>query len=250
MEPNCRAKIEGGYFLVAKKILESRVMQGPPLHAKLFLWMMSKACYKKRGKLKRGQLFTTIADMQEAMSYYAGFRKETPTRDQIRRSYEAHTEAHTISVAKTTRGMIITILNYSHYQNARNYETHTKKDTKPTTKVVRSPHYKERSKKGNIYTQQAEKIYATYPKKADRNNSIKSIIKLLKAGIHPETLLKAVVNYKAHIELKGIERDYIIQSNNFFGRAARWEEWKDGGPPEDKDPELEGPAYQPFKKDV
>ncbi len=250
MEGGWKAQVEGGYIMVAKKLLESSAMRGPPLYLKLFLWMLLNANYKDHGKIKRGQLFTTIAEMQEEMAYNIGYRKKTPTRDQIRKAYEAHTEAHTISVAKTTRGMIITILNYSHYQNAQNYEAHTKKDTKPTAKVVRSPHYKERSKKGNIYTQQAEEIYSAHPKKADRNNSIKSITKILEAGISPDTLLGAVENYIAYIERKGIERDYIIQSNNFFGRAARWEEWKDGGPQGVERQEPLSRSWRPLQEDV
>ena len=74
-------------------------------------------------------------------------------------------------------------------------------------------------------TQQAEEIYSAYPKKADRNNSIKSIQKILKSGVTKETLLRAVKIYKKQIERQGTERDYIIQSNNFFGRVARYKEF-------------------------
>jgi DNA-directed RNA polymerase subunit RPC12/RpoP len=39
--------------------------------------------------------------------------------------------------------------------------------------------------------------------------------------------LRSIENYKSDIKRKGTEGDYIIQSNNFFGRAARWQEFRD-----------------------
>jgi phage replication O-like protein O len=73
----------------------------------------------------------------------------------------------------------------------------------------------------------AEEIYQLYPKKEDRPNSLKSIIRILKdpplelfcgAG----GLLLAIKNYRAKILAKGTDPEYQIQSNNFFGKAARW----------------------------
>jgi len=81
------------------------------------------------------------------------------------------------------------------------------------------------------YTQQAEAIYSEYPKKADRNNSIKSIIKLLEKPpkeLQPDPisiLKKCISNYKAYIEQEGKKRRYVIQSNNFFGEAERYKEF-------------------------
>lgn len=80
-------------------------------------------------------------------------------------------------------------------------------------------------------TQQAEAIYSEYPKKADRNNSIKSIIRLLKKPPkelqpNPISILKKCINnYKAYIEQEGTERRYVIQSNNFWGKAERYKEF-------------------------
>ena len=93
--------------------------------------------------LKRGQFFTTIKDMQDAMSYKIGYRKVAASKDQIRSSYEALTKATMITREKTTRGMIITICNYDYYQNPKNYESHTEPHTENTTKPEWTPHYKQ-----------------------------------------------------------------------------------------------------------
>lgn len=77
----------------------------------------------------------------------------------------------------------------------------------------------------------AIEIYDSYPRRADRKNSLKSIEKILKASPVellpcPVSGLKLVVqNYQKTIKAKGTEPEYQIQSNNFFGKAERWREF-------------------------
>jgi hypothetical protein len=149
-----RDYIAGGYILLARKIFESVLMDKPPLWLALWVWMLCRANFKDRDKLKRGQFVTTILEMQEAMSYQIGYRKKTPTRDQIRNAYEAFVKATMITTTKTTRGMIITICNYNIYQNPKNYEGHTEDHNENTTKPQVTSQdterrRKERKKKGN-----------------------------------------------------------------------------------------------------
>jgi len=156
------------------------------------------------------------------------------------------------NIQSNTHFSIVTICNWPQYQSHLDKKERAKEqasNNQGTGKPQKGNTNKNKELKEYI-TQQAEEIYSVYPNKADRNNSIKSIIKLLKTRIPPESLLKAIENYRADIERKGTERDFIIQSNNFFGKKARWEEWKDGKPPEDDDLEFQGAAYQPFEKDV
>jgi hypothetical protein len=114
--------IPGGFIICARKTIESEIMDKPPLYIKLWIWMLIRASYKDGNKLKRGQFFTSTKEMQEAMSYKIGYRKQTPTRGQIRSAYEAFMNDHRISTTKSTRGMLITICNYDTYQNPENYE--------------------------------------------------------------------------------------------------------------------------------
>jgi len=117
--------IEGGFILVARKLFLGEIMGKPPLYFKLWVWMLDRANWKDRDKLKRGQFVTTITDMQEAMSYYSGYRKVTPTKDEIRGAYGAFREAAMITTAKTTRGMVVTVVNYDSYQAPENYGPRT-----------------------------------------------------------------------------------------------------------------------------
>lgn len=145
--------ISGGYFIMARRIFESDMMDAPPLLWKLWLWLLGQANWKDRGKLKRGQLMTTISAMREAMSWRVGYRVERPSRDQIRSAYEALTKATMITTAKTTRGLVVTILNYSRYQAPENYESHAESHSETRTNPENPPHYMEEGeRKKNITT--------------------------------------------------------------------------------------------------
>jgi phage replication O-like protein O len=101
----------------------------------------------------------------------------------------------------------------------RNY-TKEKGDSMPSLKTL-----------DRFLKDKAEELYKSYPKTADPKNSLKSIEKILKA--YPAELLPCPVsglkliiqNYQKIIEAKGTGRDYIIQSNNFFGQDERWKEF-------------------------
>lgn len=138
------APVAGGYILLARKLFESEMMNKPPLYFKLWGWMLARAMWKDGDKLKRGQFVTSISEMQQAMSYRVGWRREVPTRDEIRSAYETFTKTLMITTTKTTRGMVITILNYDTYQNAQSYEAHKEAPRKPTA----TPHDRKEREEG------------------------------------------------------------------------------------------------------
>jgi len=135
-----------GYILFSRKILKSGIMEKPPLHLKLWTWMLMKAKFKDTDDLKRGQLFTTIEEMRNAMGYKIGYRKERPTIKQIRGVYEGLSRGTMISIAKVTGGMVITILNYDKYQNPENYEGQTQGHNENPTRGIPSSKDKNVSK--------------------------------------------------------------------------------------------------------
>lgn len=143
--------IPGGYIIIARKLLDSDLMKQSPLVVKLWFWLLLKANFKDRQQLKRGQLVTTIAEMQESMSHYAGWRKIIPTKDEIRTAYESLIKATRITTQKTTRGMVITIMNYNAYQDISAYASHTVDLKETVTNPSVTPHDTEEClKKKNI----------------------------------------------------------------------------------------------------
>ncbi len=215
--------VEGGFILIARKLFENELMEKPHLYFKLWAWMLFKANFKDHGKLKRGQFLTSIDEMREAMSYRVGYRKEKPTRDEIRNCYEAFMRAAMITKAKTTRGMVITISNYEKYQNPKNYELHDEDTAKPPV----SPHYKGMNeKKGKINISNFDSFYRAYPKHEAKQEAIKAWIK-----INPENGLRELINkaiekqkaFKADQEKRGkFVPDWPLPATWLNGK--RWED--------------------------
>lgn len=141
-------KIDGGYILIARKMMSSDIMRKPPLYLKLWLWMLNEANYQDgRNGLKRGQFLTTIGEMREAMHWMVGYRKMTPTIKEIRKSYEGLAKGMMIGTTKGRGGLIVTILNYDEYQDHKNYEGHDEGHDERDTKGIKGAHaYKEKRK--------------------------------------------------------------------------------------------------------
>ena len=134
--------IPGGYILFSRRILESGIMKKPPLYFKIWGYLLLKAQHKEYGNLKRGQLFTSIPEIQEEMAYQVGFRTEKPTKKQIwgvlewlrnpsntdetRFPYEGNMKVimnePMIVTTKVTHGIVVTIVKYNLYQDPKNYE--------------------------------------------------------------------------------------------------------------------------------
>lgn len=138
--PNNDVAIPGGCVLVARKMLDSDIMNQSPLVLKLWLWFLMKANWKDRDQLKRGELVTTIAEMQEAMSHFSGWRKISPTPDQIRSAYGSLTHTARITTRKTTRGMVISVINYATYQDTLSYASRTESRNGEATLPAAIPH--------------------------------------------------------------------------------------------------------------
>lgn len=164
-----------GYILESKKILESRIWNKPPLYFKIWHYLLLKAQFSDSGNLKRGQLFTTINEIAEACSYYAGYRKVTPSKKEVwsvleflrnpceRDNGEDRTETM-IETTKVTHGIIVTICNYCKYQDPRSYERNTDGNDEIRTKELRNG-------------QQGNNIKNEYKEDNKKNNKEKEILK-------------------------------------------------------------------------
>jgi hypothetical protein len=134
--------IPGGYLLLSRKLIESEIWNKPPLYIKIWVYLLAKAQHSQYKGLSKGQLRTSIPEIMEDCSWHVGFRKVTPTKDQVyqvlawlrnptgknsRNPYESNDESNTkatmITTTKATHGLIINIVNYCLYQDPKNYES-------------------------------------------------------------------------------------------------------------------------------
>lgn len=171
-----------GYILISRSILNSEIWRKPPLYQKVWLYLLINAQFKPYKDLERGQLFTSIPEIQDACSYYVGYRKEVPTKDQIykildwlRTSHESNNEsnnesdtnARMITTTKATHGMVVTICNFNVYQCSENYEGNNESNDERVAKATR----KQQRKMSGITN-----INETDIRKENKENKEKNII--------------------------------------------------------------------------
>jgi len=180
-----KERIDGGYFIIARKLKYSGVYKKPPHFREIWLWLLGKANYKECDNIKRGSLFTSYKEIQEELSWYVGYRKEMYSKTQIAKSLRNLYENKMIVTMKTTRGMIITICNYDYYQDPKNYESNSESDKKATRKqqcgdTIRKERSKNVKNDNNDNKRDIPSLSNTYSRdEQDRIKKAKEIIKYL-----------------------------------------------------------------------
>lgn len=152
----CEPNISGGCILLSRKIIESSIWDKPPLYLKVWLLILSKAQHKDYKLLKRGQLRISIPEIMEKCSWHIGYRKVTPTKDQVFQvlewlrqpigsnsrfpyatSHEGVTQATMITTTRATQGLLVNVDNYSFYQTLENYESNNGSNNEKATGATR-----------------------------------------------------------------------------------------------------------------
>ncbi len=171
--------IKGGFVLLPRVLLDSPIMNKPPLYYKVWEYLLLQAQHKEYKGLKRGQLFTSIPKIQEAMSWKVGFRNEVPSKKQIhgilewlRFPDEGNTKVTMIETTKVTHGMIVTICNYNVFQDVSNYEGNNEGNNEKPTKGKMREQYKQECNKNdnnipsiNDFKKRFDVIWKEYPVK-------------------------------------------------------------------------------------
>jgi len=128
-------KIEGGYYIKARRIQESEIAHAPPHVREIWDWLILNALWKDGRFLKRGQVLATYGDIRDGLHWMVGYRKMTYSKNNCETAMNwlmAHTMVHT---TKTTRGLIISIVNFAKYQDFDNYEPYNETYTKHTRDI-------------------------------------------------------------------------------------------------------------------
>lgn len=129
------ANIPRGFILIRLRTLESKIMKKPPIYFKAWMLLLLEARHNDRDGLKRGELFTSIPILQEKLSYHIGYRKETPSKKQIRgvlewlgnhyeEDAEGNNEGPMIVTKKVAHGMVVAISNYDDYLTHKKSNLH------------------------------------------------------------------------------------------------------------------------------
>lgn len=131
-------KIQGGYYLKARKIQESMIQRQPPHVREIWDWLLMNANHKDKKYngfiVKRGQLFRTYQEIRDGLHWMIGYRKMMYNENHTKKAMKALRDNHMITTSKELGGVLITILNYDFYQNPKNYERTNEITNESTTK--------------------------------------------------------------------------------------------------------------------
>ena len=136
--------IRGGYILKARCIGESEVAHMPPHTREIWDYLLRKAFWQDGKRLKRGELLTSCPEIQEALHWKAGWRKETYSLTQCENSMKALRKAGMIATRNAERGVVVSICNYWRFQDPENYDCRTERrdEYRPTAESKDEEEYK------------------------------------------------------------------------------------------------------------
>jgi len=148
-------------------------MHEPPCTREIWFYILRKVNFKDSATLKRGQGFFRYSDIMKDLCWYVGYREQTYSKTQIAKSLRRLREGNAIETTKTTRGVLITVLNYSVYQNPQSYEGNNEGNTKETRRQqCDNTITKERIiKKKEEYSCEFQEFWAAYPKKKSKDRA-------------------------------------------------------------------------------
>ena len=215
--------MERGFVSLWRKTLDSEIFQNANA-LKMFIWGLLKATHKEMWipiKVGRGTKTVHLKPDQFIFGRNKAAEELGVTPSSARYWLDFVENTGIWATLKGQHFSIVTIRNWEHYQGANQKLRHQSTPSKRHQSTTNNNNNNNK----NIYSQAAEEIYSLCPRKADKHGSIRSIEKLLKAGVTKESLLRAVENYKALIQREETEKKYIIQTNNFFGQKARYKDF-------------------------
>ena len=153
MQQKKKQQIADGYYIKARKIQQSDIAHCSPATREIWDWLLMNANHKEseNGSIKRGQLFRSLKEIREGLKWYVGYRTERYSEDVTKKAMKALRKHLMITSMKAPGGVLITICNYSFYQNPENYESTNGSTNEGTTKAPL------RHQGGTIYNNKNEK---------------------------------------------------------------------------------------------
>jgi len=126
------AKIQGGAFLIARKIFTSELwLRKPSTWKVIWVYILGKVNHEPYNGLDEGEGFFNFT---EEIKYIGN----DCTPDKIKKFLQYARESSMISTTKSTRGMIIKVLNYRGYQDLDNFRRTTRSTREAREKHERS----------------------------------------------------------------------------------------------------------------
>jgi len=220
-------KIKGGYILQPRIFDDSKASKMSPVTRELWFYLLRKVNHKPYNGLLEGQKFFRFSDIQEDLSWHVGYRKMVYSKPQLTKALRRLCEGNMTATAKATHGIVITICNYSQYQDPKNYEGNDEGSTKEPRRKSRGNNiYKngkelQEEQEEDIYTTNFLKFWGEYPKKQGKGAAFKSYQKIKDPKPTLTGILKSVAEHKKIKQWQ--DKDFIPYPATWLNQR-RWED--------------------------
>jgi len=141
--------IEDGATIWARQTIQSDIFTNKPdKWFKIWFYLVNRMHFSDNEKLQRGQRFLKYEWISEVTK---------ATKNQIDMFMRWAKKNQMLTTQKTTRGMVVTILNYNYYQTLDNYKTETETDLKTKQKrnrndtILKNDKYVKNEKNKTLY---------------------------------------------------------------------------------------------------
>lgn len=218
------ARFSGGWIKVHKSLLDGDIPQHGGYTLAVWIKILAWAAWREAAaffdgqqiRLQPGQLITGLADL--------AWREEDPYLHRVRSSLDYLQKTDRIAQTVSTRGRLITVINWAGYQ-ASDEDGTGESANAPQTERKRSATYEE-VKKRRINTNTAgypaefEGVYKKYPRREGKTPGFKTYSKLIKSDEDRARLEMAIANYSR--QKRGTEKRYLLQFSTFMNQWTDW----------------------------
>ncbi len=126
--------IKGGYILQPRSWDSSTVANLPPVVREVWFYLLRHVSHKDDEICKRGEGYFSLEKIQKDLSWKVGYRPMKYSKPQLTKSLRRLREGNMIATPKATRGVFVSIINYSFYQTPANYESNDEETAKEPRK--------------------------------------------------------------------------------------------------------------------
>lgn len=127
-----------GYVLLARSLDDSEVAKMSPCTRELWIYLLRMVNYADNGRIKRGQGFFSLEQIQTDLEWWVGYRRVTYSKPDLTKALRRLREGNMIETTKEVRGVLVTVCKYEHYQDPSNYEgngVHARRKERQSTGV-------------------------------------------------------------------------------------------------------------------
>lgn len=211
--PDNDTQIYGGAFNLARQIFSSEIWLTKPATWKiLWIYILGKVNHKPTKQFERGEGFFNFT--QEIRQIGIDI-----TSDKIKSFCQYARASQMIDTKKTTRGIIIKVLNYNKYQDFNNFKTTTKTTSKPQQNHDRTTTIN-KNDKNDKNDKKDKNIVATPP------DEVNLLLNFFKETVNPHIGFGNKTERKACSDLlKAYGLDWVKQSLAFLEEKRKTDKY-------------------------